>query len=359
MTTHPNANTAADTLHELRESNDAINDQPELQHRLKEDGYLFFRSLLPFDELRTLRREMLTVMQDGGWISKGTDPLDGIAQPGVQCTEGDSAYTAVYHRVYALRSFHAIAHNPQITNLIDRIYGEPSVPQPQKVTRLWFPNYTEHTTPIHQDFVHFQGSVRNLTAWTPVGECPIELGGLAVLHQSHKLNRVVDHQFSLGAGSLAIDLEEQQISGEWHTTNYGWGDTLIFPAVTIHKALPNVTNDQMRVSLDNRYQKQSDQIAFHMTQPHLESMNSITWDKIYADWDPDDPLRYYWKNMPMPIIPRDETFSNRGFDDAVRLAEAGSERAILHLRRYIDRDPDAKQSRIANQVLETLDRAEK
>ena len=36
------------------------------------------------------------------------------------------------------------------------------IPQPQKVARLWFPKFTEHTTPIHQDFVHFQGCHENL-----------------------------------------------------------------------------------------------------------------------------------------------------------------------------------------------------
>lgn len=338
-------------LHELRESNDVLHDQRELQQRLSEDGYLFFRRLFATEPLRELRREMLTVMQKGGWIRKGTDPLDGIAEPGVQCTEGDLEYTEVYHQVYALQRFHAIAHRPEVMETIERIMGGPVVSQPQKVARLWFPNYTEHTTPIHQDFVHFQGTTRNLTAWTPVGECPLELGGLAILYGSHKLNRVVDHHFSLGAGGLAIDLEKLALTGPWHSTNYGWGDTLIFPAVTIHKALPNVTADRMRVSLDNRYQLQQDQIAQHMTEPHLQSMNPVTWDDIYADWATDDPLRYYWKDMPMPVIPKDDTFSNKGFDDAVRLAKGGNQLAVHHLRRLVSRDPDSKQAQTAVAVL--------
>lgn len=338
-------------LYELRESNDAIDDQPELQRRLADDGYLFFRELLDPDALRELKREMLTVMQEGGWIQQGTDPLDGIAEPGVQCTEGDLDYTDVYHKVYSLRRFHAIAHRDEILNMIERIMGGPVAAQPQKVARLWFPNYTAHTTPIHQDFVHFQGTTRNLTAWTPVGECPLELGGLAILYGSHKLNRIVDHHFSLGAGGLAIDLQKLDLTGPWHSTNYRWGDTLIFPAVTIHKALPNVTADRMRVSLDNRYQLQADQIAQHMTEPHLQSMSDVTWDAIYAEWPVDDPLRYYWKTMPMPVIPKDDTFSNKGFDDAVHLARQGNEKAVHHLRRIVSRDPSSKQGQMAAEVL--------
>jgi hypothetical protein len=53
----------------------------------------------------------------------------------------------------------------------------------------------------------------------------------------------------------------------------------------------------------------------------------------------------------MPIIPKDDTFANKGFDEALAMARAGSEPAIHHLRRYIARDPDSKQSRLAASVL--------
>ena len=50
------------------------------------------------------------------------------------------------------------------------------MPHPMKITRLWFPQYTDHTTPFHQDFVHFQSNLEVITVWTPVGDCPMELG---------------------------------------------------------------------------------------------------------------------------------------------------------------------------------------
>jgi ectoine hydroxylase-related dioxygenase (phytanoyl-CoA dioxygenase family) len=37
-----------------------------------------------------------------------------------------------------------------------------------------------------------------------MGDCPIELGGLAVLAGSHKTGAVGEHYFSLGAGGLAL-----------------------------------------------------------------------------------------------------------------------------------------------------------
>ncbi len=344
----------SDRLLELRQSNDVQNNAAELKLRLAEDGYLFFRRLLDPQRLLNLRREMLTLMQAGGWLVPGTDPIDGIANPDARSTEGDAEYTDVYHQVYRLQAFHEIAHCREVMDLLERVRGCPMMPQPQKVARLWFPKFTEHTTPIHQDFVHFQGTHDNLTCWSPIGDCPRELGGLAVLRGSHKVDRVLEHHFSLGAGSLHVDpAAHSELNDEWHTTDYEVGDTLIFPALTIHKALPNVTEDRLRVSLDNRYQRVGDPIAEHMLNPHLSSMSPLTWDDVYEDWDSDD-FQYYWKNLDNPVLPKITEYLDKAFDEAVQLTRNGDERAQLHLRRMAIRDPTSDQGKVALEVLAAL-----
>jgi len=338
-------------LLELRVSNDALPDAAELQSRLEDDGYLFFRELLNSNRLQDLRRQMLTVMQQGGWLVAGTDPLDGIADPAARSTEGDPEYTDVYHEVYKLEAFHESAHCREIMDVLERVRGCPMMPQPHKVARLWFPKFTEHTTPIHQDFVHFQGTHDNLTCWSPVGECPRELGGLAVLKGSHKVDRVLDHHFSLGAGSLHVDPALHEETGvEWHTTDYDIGDTLIFPALTIHKALPNVTEDRLRVSLDNRYQRVGDPIAEHMLNPHLSGMSPLSWDEVYEDWASTD-LQYYWEQFDNPVLAQITEYMDNAFDEAVALAEQGNNHAKLHLRRIAAREPNSEQGRTASAVL--------
>lgn len=342
---------ATDTLSELTSSSDVIDDTEELRRRLDADGYLFFRQLLDPDRLTRLRHEMLSVMQAGGWLVAGTDPMDGIADPEARSTEGDPEYTDVYHEVYRLQAFHEIAHCSTVMELLERVRGCDMMSQPQKVARLWFPKFTEHTTPTHQDFVHFQGSFDNLTCWSPVGDCPVELGGLAVLRGSHRVDRVLDHRFSLGAGSLHVDPpEELGADAEWLTTDYQVGDTLIFPALTIHKALPNLTEDRLRVSLDNRYQRVGDPIAEHMLNPHLSSMSPLTWDDVYRDWDSTE-FQYYWKDVENPVLPKITEYLDRAFDQAVALANDGNEHARLHLRRIAVREPDSDQGRTASQVL--------
>jgi len=222
-------------------------------------------------------------------------------------------------------------------------------PHPHKVARLWFPKYTAHTTPIHQDFVHFQGNFDTYTCWAPVGDCPIELGGLAILPGSHKVDYVMDHHFSLGAGSLRIDPDE--LDGEWHTTNYEIGDTLIFPALTVHQALPNLTEDRLRVSLDNRYSKLGDKVAEHMLQPHLQQgLNNLVWDEVYEEWETDD-LKYYWRDLGNEVIPKDNSFGEKGFSEALDLAKSGNEHARYHLERMIRRNPYTDQAKVAQEAL--------
>lgn len=336
---------------ELRESNDALNDDAELRRRLDEDGYVFFRRLQDPEKLLKLRREMLTEMQKGGWLVQGTDPMDGIARPEARCTEGDVEYTDVYHQVYRLESFHRSAHWPEVMGMVERLFGRPVMPQPQKVARLWFPKYTEHTTPTHQDFVHFQGTFQNLTCWAPVGDCPRELGGLAVLRGSHKVDRVLDHCFSLGAGSLDLDSSSyEELGHAWYSTDYKIGDTLVFPALTVHKALPNLTEDRLRVSLDNRYQAIGDPIAEHMLQPHLNIFNKLSWEDVYRDWASDE-FKYYWKDHATHVVPRDMSYLEKAFDEAVDLARNGDPRARHYLQRFIKRDPNCREAVVAQQVL--------
>lgn len=338
-----------DQLKALRVSNDAMNEPEELRRRINDEGYLFFKKLQDPDKLWNLRREMLTAIQEGGWLIAGTDPMEGIADISRQCTEGDLEYPKVYHEVYKLEAFHRSGHWPEVLDMMEKVIGKPVLPHPQKIARIWFPKYTEHTTPVHQDFVHFQGNFETYTCWAPVGDCPIELGGLAVLPGSHKVNTVLDHHFSLGAGSLCVDADE--LDGDWHTTDYEIGDSLIFPALTVHKALSNLTEDRLRVSLDNRYQAMGDPIAEHMLLPHLNIFSALSWDDVYRDWESDE-LKYYWQDLDMPVVPRDFSYAEKGFEEALSLAREGDERARLHLTRAIKRDPTSPQARAAQEVLQ-------
>ena len=339
-------------VEELRLSNDIISNGKALRGRMAEEGYVFLKGVMDRDKLMALRAEMMEVLMVAGWLLEGTDPVDGIARPGVQCTEGDLEYTEVYHQLYRLESFHRSGHWPEVMAVMEQVIGAEVLPHPQKIARLWFPHYTEHTTPMHQDFVHFQGSFETYTFWAPVGDCPKELGGLAVLPGSHKIGKVRDHHFSLGAGGLVVD--EAGLSGTWLSTDYEAGDALIFPSLTVHQALPNYTEDRLRISLDNRYQAKDLPIAEHMLGPHFRAMTGFDWPECYEGWQSKE-LQYYWDDQDLEIVPQSRQWGEAVFAEALELARSGDERARFQLRRIARNDPESEPGQRAAQFLAEMD----
>ena len=66
----------------------------ELRQKAKEDGYLYFPRL--FDPARVLevRRKILGVCLEHGWLADGSDVMEGIATPGLRVGEsGAVSYT--------------------------------------------------------------------------------------------------------------------------------------------------------------------------------------------------------------------------------------------------------------------------
>jgi hypothetical protein len=128
---------------------------------------------------------------------------------------------------------------------------------------------------------------------------------------------------------------------------------LIFHSLTLHRALPNVTADRLRVSLDNRYQALSSPIAEHQMQPHLSGFSSLTWEEVYAGWKSQE-MQYYWKDPAMTVVPRDMSYLERGFNEALSLAKQGDRRARLHLTRAIERDRHSEQAKVATEALRQI-----
>jgi ectoine hydroxylase-related dioxygenase (phytanoyl-CoA dioxygenase family) len=116
------------------------------------------------------------------------------------------------------------------------------------VCRLAFPNDLERTTAPHQDFFYTRDSTDLWTAWTPLGDCPAELGGLAVLPGSHA-GGLRPHDGGEGKARFIV-LDESE---EWVGDDYRTGDVLFLNALTVHGARPNVTPSRIRISVDCRY----------------------------------------------------------------------------------------------------------
>lgn len=271
----------------------SLDDSAEvLRARMANEGYLFFPRLIPDESLLDVRRDILTLCSEAGWLNSEHKKEEGIAASGVAYIEGQPEFMQVYNRLQHSEAFHALAHEPNLLDVLEQLFGEQPLPHARNIARIIFPQNVRFTTPSHQDYIHIQGTEETYTAWIPLGECPKELGSLAVLRGSHNLGILPVHKAD-GAGGLGIDTDS--LPNEWTGGDFGIGDVILFHSLTVHKALPNSTSVQIRLSVDFRYQPLSHPVHSSSMEPHH---GQVQWNEVYRDWK-DSRLQYYWQRLPV------------------------------------------------------------
>ncbi len=277
----------------FKESNCLLNDPSGLRKRLRNDGYLFLRNILPKDEILHLRRKILEFCQDAGWLRQGADLMDGLTDR-APIMEMDEEYAPVYARVQALEAFHQLKFHKNIIDIMAALFQEGVVPFPQTIGRIAFPRDNERGTPPHQDWVFVGGSIETISCWAPLGDTPLEVGGLKILESSHKAG-FLEPRSAPGVGNRTVDVDPNL---EWVQSSYRSGDILLFKMLTIHAAAANVTPDVLRLSVDFRYTGESHVIAEDWLLPHSSSRGEpFTWDTLEKEWR-DSPIAHYWERLP-------------------------------------------------------------
>ena len=258
----------------------------------REDGYLYLPRLLRADEVLAVREEVTGVSARHGLLRPGAPTREAVAEPSAFMHESDPtpAYQAYYNDQLRLRCVHALAVHPALLSALETVLGESVLAHPRNIVRTVFPGRPSITTAPHQDHRPIKGTPEVWTAWIPLGDCPPEFGGLAVLPGSHRsgLHPVAD-------GTIYFETE-RDVAWRWNPMRCG--DVLLFHSLTVHQARDNRTQDRIRFSCDFRYQGRSTPVHEHSLVPH---MRWIDWEEIYAGWAADDPLRYYWRAYPLDI----------------------------------------------------------
>jgi ectoine hydroxylase-related dioxygenase (phytanoyl-CoA dioxygenase family) len=336
-----------DNYPDFIDSSDLLDDGAALRARLERDGYLFVRGLLPAETIRNVRSRLLAKAAQGGWLDPSTPIEAGIANRSVACKDPEERYMRVFRGLWADEELHRLRIHPRVLDLFTRIFGEPALPHPMFVQRNIFPQSGDFdfTTGVHQDRVHIGGAT-SYALWMPLGDCPREKGALAVAAGSHTQG-ILDTKVGSGAGGMDICVP---IPGTWATGAFRAGDALIFQDVTVHKALPNRTNE-IRMSFDARYQPVSQPVADTNMVPYS---GCGTWEEVYAGWSSNDG-QYYWKDLKLDVIPLDRSHYERRDAQAFEMAERGDKAARDAILRIIQRDKNAEKRAKAKRLLETLD----
>jgi hypothetical protein len=259
---------------ELRESSYLAGDGAALRTRLEEDGYLFLRGYFRREDVLAARAEIVARMAKEGVWAPGTDPMDAIINPAEvsnfrpDLTQGNEPLMR-------------LLYSGAMMDFYRDIFAEPVRHYDFTWLRSMGPG---HGSLPHCDVVYMGRGTRSklLTAWVPLGDAPLRLGGLMILEGSHRqherlrpyLERDVDtyctngrHAPEIEAGKKAWEWNgclsrnpaslREKLGGRWLTTDFEAGDLLTFSMHTVHASLDNQSGDRIRFSSDSRYQPAS------------------------------------------------------------------------------------------------------
>jgi hypothetical protein len=219
----------------------------ELLAMARRDGYLFFRGLLPEEIVLPLRRRALEFAASAGWLEPSAPVEEARARAGkvVGCYDDPDWVNLQVHvqtsglmrALGACEALHTAVRAADERGSSLRLSAANTVrvvsPHPEMATRP------------HQDAHYIRQLGGFWTAWVPLGDCPRQLGGLAVLPGSHRAG-LYEH----GPGESGVQVAEEPV---WSATGYLCGDVLLFESHTLHRALPNLSGDRLRISADFRY----------------------------------------------------------------------------------------------------------
>lgn len=302
----------------LTVSNSLLQSPLKLRERFDKDGYIYLAEVVDPPAAQELLEAITAIFSRQNLLLKGSKVVDAIpdCEP---ANEGEDRYFALYDEIQKLECFHAMPHRPELINALQQLLGPTAFPHPLGVARLSFPSNTAITTPPHQDYPNNQGTPDLYAGWIPLTDCPQEMGGLAILPESHKQG-ILPLDFSLGPGNRQAIVPGSLKEKAWLSTDYKAGDLIIFHSHTLHCSLPNLSN-RMRLSVDYRYQREGEDITERCLKSHFER---LSWEEIYAGWK-SDRLKYYWKSLNLSMIPWSDDYHKlppEHINEAVKLKRA-------------------------------------
>ncbi len=250
-----------------------------LREQFLEQGYLWLRGILDREKVLKFRERYFSTMQHSGLLKEGAPVVDGIYSNGDVSQSTLNKAKAELVRSSAYESF---CLSDEIWQFYEQLLGDAVYLHKRKLIRHVAPQ-TTIATGAHYDLVYLRGGTDSVcSSWIPIGDIPVEMGGLVYLENSHHIGREMEAEFSHKSAELPRD---EQISAynkfmdktgwltkdlpaladrtdsRWLMANYEAGDMVIHGAYTIHASTNNVDpQGRLRLSTDIRYQRLREEI---------------------------------------------------------------------------------------------------
>jgi hypothetical protein len=171
---------------------------------------------------------------------------------------------------------------PRLWNFYQEFLEDQPYLHKRKIIRFTHPG-SDYCTGGHYDLIYLRaGTDRLCTSWIPLGDIPIEMGGLLYLENSDAVGQQMEAEFSMKnahlspeerisaynrnmreAGWISTNLVEMadRFQSRWLIADYEAGDMVVHSPYMIHAATQNHDpQERMRLSTDIRFQRAGDLI---------------------------------------------------------------------------------------------------
>ena len=125
-------------MEDFLDSDGIVDDGDALASRLRQDGYLCIKNLLPREDVLRVRGKFLAAAAAAGWLEADTDVGEAIADPAKACVDPEAPFVGVLRQFCRNEAGHALKLHPNIIGLFERIFGEPVLAHPLLIPRCIF-----------------------------------------------------------------------------------------------------------------------------------------------------------------------------------------------------------------------------
>ena len=244
---------------------DLREDREALWGRLREDGYLYLKQQLSREAVEEFREHYFAKLVPTHLLDSAKDAKAGL-DSGREVDLG-LLRKILFDDIVPGPFYEAITNHPSVRGWFEWFYGEDVHLHKRKIIRHVRPGEKGigTATQAHYDLVYLrEGTERVLSMWIPLGDCPVDMGGLTYLEGSH--HRVLADERAgrlMQPRSITADLPSlaEKYDTRWLFANYEAGDVMVHSAHIIHAGTDNVDDARrIRLSTDIRYQKAGEPI---------------------------------------------------------------------------------------------------
>jgi ectoine hydroxylase-related dioxygenase (phytanoyl-CoA dioxygenase family) len=250
-----------------------------LRERFRQDGYIWLKGILPRQKVLDFRRRYFESFAHTGLVHASFDPLEGVYSGG---GEDRAAINRALMAFVRTAAFEAFCLMEEIWRFYDAFLDGASYLHKRKIVRHTRP-MDKNATGAHYDLVYLRGGTNRLcTSWIPIGDTPVEMGGLVYMEGSDAWGRQMEAEYQEKAaqlppeervnaynrhmdstGWMTKDLPSlaERVGTRWLIADYEAGDMVVHSPYMVHAATINANpNGIMRLSTDIRYQRVQDEI---------------------------------------------------------------------------------------------------